>query len=193
MKQFVVIAMLAVLVCGLSSSVSAEDATYIGAKKCKICHSKDKMAGTHYTVWSEKAHAKAFETLGTPEAKESAAKHGIDDPQKDERCLNCHTSKASLVDADTITHEEGVSCEACHGPASAYLKPHAKEGYEKSVELGLIPLRTMSPEELEAECLRCHKEDPLNDFHQPFNYEEYWAKIDHKKATAPQILEKRGE
>jgi len=157
----------------------------LGAKKCKICHSTDKKAGTHFKVWEDLRHAKAFATLLTDKAKESAKKHGIDDPSKDERCLSCHTVKG------TPTLEEGVSCEACHGPAEAYLKPHEKEGYDASAALGMTPLKTMPKEEVEALCMKCHKEDPLNDFHKEFNLEEFLAKIDHSKATSPAILEKR--
>lgn len=175
----------------LAQDEAKKDYKYVGAKKCKMCHSKEKMSGTHYNVWKEKAHAKAFETLGTDEAKEAAKKHGVEDPQKDEKCLNCHTVKAVLDSGDKITHEEGVSCEACHGAAEKYLKPHKKAGLEGAVKLGMIPLRTMKVEEKEKVCLKCHKEDPFNDFHREFNYEEFWAKIDHSKVTSQKILDKR--
>ena len=173
------------------ASFAAEDLAYVGAKKCKICHSTEKKGGTHYKLWEEEAHAKAFISLASPEAKEAAKKHGIDDPQKDARCLSCHTVKAELGPNDKVTLEEGVSCEACHGAADKYLKPHEKEGLDKATELGMVPLRKMTKEEKEQVCLRCHKEDPLNEFHKPFNFDEFWAKIDHSKATSPAVLEKR--
>lgn len=182
----------AFLVFSIATGVyAADEAAFVGAKKCKICHSTDKKAGTHFKVWEEQSHAKAFEVLASDKAKESAKKHGIEDPQKDPRCLSCHTVKAEPGPEDKVTLEEGVSCEACHGPAENYLKPHEKEGHDKAVELGMIALRTMSAEEKAETCTRCHKEDPLNDFYKPFNYDEYWAKIDHSKATSPAILEKR--
>jgi len=157
----------------------------IGAKQCKICHSTDKKAGTHFKSWMESAHAKAFETLLSDKAKESAKKHGIEDPSKDEKCLVCHTTKGSP------TPNEGVSCEACHGAAEAYKGPHEKEGYEASVKLGMADLKNKKPEEIAESCMQCHKADPLNDFHKEFKYEEAWAKIDHTKNTSPAILEKR--
>ena len=168
-----------------------KDYKFVGAKKCKMCHSKEKMSGTHYTVWEGKAHAKAFASLGSDEAKEAAKKHGIEDPQKDERCLVCHTVKAVLDPDDKVTHEEGISCERCHGAAEKYLKPHKDEGLEGAAKLGMIPLRTMAVEEREKICLECHKEDPMNDFHKEFNYEEFWAKISHAEATSQKVLDKR--
>lgn len=162
-----------------------EEMKVMGAKKCKICHSTDKKAGTHFKMWEEELHSKAFEALLSDKAKEAAKKHGIEDPSKDERCLACHTTKGSPA------LEEGVSCEACHGPAEKYLKPHEKEGYDAAVALGMTPFKTMEKEEIAKTCAQCHREDPLNDFHKEFNFDEFWAKIDHTKATAPAILEKR--
>jgi nitrate/TMAO reductase-like tetraheme cytochrome c subunit len=150
----------------LGANAEKNDFGYVGVKKCKICHSTDKKAGTHYKVWSEMKHAKAYQALLTDEAKEAAKKHGIDDPSKDERCLSCHTTKG-------------------------YLKPHDKGGYEAAVGLGLVRLRTLPKEEAVKVCTKCHKEDPYNEFYREFNYEEYFAKIDHSKATSPEVLAKR--
>jgi hypothetical protein len=176
------------------SGYRAESANdFVGAKKCKVCHSSEKMSGTHYKLWEESNHAKSFAVLATDAAKESAKKHGIEDPQKDEKCLSCHTTKAVLGATDEITLDEGISCEACHGAAEGYLKPHAKDGYDASVALGMVSLKKLTPEELAATCTRCHREDPLNDFYKPFNFDEAWAKIDHTKATSPKILEKRAQ
>jgi len=176
-----------------AQDAAKKDYKYVGSKKCKMCHTKEKMAGTHYNIWEKELHAKAFESLGTDKAKEAAKKHGVEDPQKDEKCLNCHTVKPVLAEGDTITHEEGVSCEACHGAAEEYLKPHNKEGLDAAVKVGMVPLRRMTEEERAQICIRCHKEDPLNDFHKEFKYEEFWAKIDHSKATSEKVLEKRKE
>jgi hypothetical protein len=177
--------LLAVAFLGWMSPGYAEDAKAVGAAKCKICHSTDKKAGTHFKVLEEQAHAKAFQSLLTDKAKESAKKHGIEDPSKDEKCLSCHTVKGAPKP------EEGVSCEACHGAAENYLKSHEKEGYEVAVKGGMKDLRGMTKEQKTEMCLTCHKADPLNDFHKEFNFDEFYAKIDHTKATSPAVLEKR--
>jgi hypothetical protein len=185
--------LVAALALGLSTAYAADEQAFVGAKKCKICHSTDKKAGTHYKVWEEEAHAKAFEVLASDKAKEAAKKHGIDDPQKAEACLACHTVKATLGADDTGTHEEGVSCEACHGPAGGYLKIHEKEGYDAAVAAGMTPFMGMEKEAIAETCMKCHKEDPMNDFHKPFNFEEAWAKIDHSGATSPEVKAKKGK
>lgn len=184
-RWFAVLVALFLVAPAFAQDAEKKEHKVLGAKKCKICHNTDKQAGTHFKAWEENAHAKAFQTLLTDKAKESAKKHGIEDPSKDERCLSCHTTKGSP------NPEEGVSCEACHGAAEGYLNVHKKEGYEASVKAGMADLKSKKPEEIAATCLECHKADPLNDFHKEFNYEEAWAKIDHTKNTSPAILEKR--
>ncbi len=184
MRLMKVVVLLAIVV-GLSPSYGAEEYDFVGAKKCKICHSTDKKAGTHFKVWEKGPHAKAFETLLTDKAKEAAKKHGIEDPSKAEACLSCHTTVGSPKP------EEGVSCESCHGAGSGYLKVHEKEGYEAAVAAGMVDFRNMEQEAKEATCTKCHKEDPMNDFYKPFNFEEYFKKIDHSGATSPKVLEER--
>jgi len=185
MMRFVSLAVVLAFVVGLSPCIGADEHEFVGAKKCKICHSTDKKSGTHYKVWEEGAHAKAFEALLTDKAKESAKKHGIEDPSKAEACLSCHTTVGAP------NPEEGVSCEACHGPASGYLKVHEKEGYEAAVAAGMVDFLKMEKEAKAETCTKCHKEDPMNDFYKPFDYDEYWKKIDHTQATSPAIKEKR--
>ena len=73
---------------------------YIGAKKCKSCHSKEDV-GDQYGVWSEMKHAKAFETLASPEALALGKERGVAEPQKDDACLKCHVT-AFGVPADQI-------------------------------------------------------------------------------------------
>src|SRR3989304_2579409 len=98
---------------------------YIGVKSCKVCHASAQLGGEEYKVWEKSPHAKAFQTLGTEAAKKIAKAKGIDDPQKDARCVKCHTIGFGL-DAqwigEKVTQEEGVSCEACHGPGADYKK-----------------------------------------------------------------------
>jgi hypothetical protein len=167
-----------------SQDAEKKDHKVLGAKQCKICHSTDKKAGTHFKAWMESQHAKAFQTLLSDKAKEAAKKHGIEDPSKDEKCLACHTTKGSP------TPDEGVSCEACHGAAEAYKAPHEKEGYEAALKLGMADLKGKKPEEIAKTCVECHKQDPMNDFYKEFKFEEAWAKIDHSKNTSPAVKEK---
>jgi len=66
----------------------------IGAPKCKTCHKAK--TGDQWKIWTESAHAKAFETLASEEAKKIAADKKLGDPQTEDACLKCHTTKAFL-------------------------------------------------------------------------------------------------
>ena len=149
---------------------------YVGVKKCKICHKKEE-DGNQYGIWEKSAHAKAYETLATDQAKEIAKAKGIDDPQKAAACLECHVT-AYPVMADLanqkITMEEGVSCESCHGPGSDYYKKSVMEavssGETDPASVGLVIPK-------EDTCTRCHN-DKSPTF-KGFDFKEMYKKIAH--------------
>jgi len=143
------------------SSVFAQDFEYIGAAKCKMCHNKPE-TGKQYDQWKTTGHAKAFETLKTPEALKIAQAKGIADPSKDQSCLKCHATAAINADLNlSITMEEGVSCETCHGPGSAYKSMAVMKSREQSLAKGLI----IPDEKL---CKKCHNaESPT---YKPFDF-----------------------
>ena len=121
---------LLVLVAAVCSASSAADPAqakvnhYIGAQKCKSCHS-DKASGDQYGAWTKMKHAKAFESLGSDEAKKLAKAKGIEDPQKADQCLKCHVTGRDKP-ADQLDKgfdmKLGVQCESCHGPGEQHLK-----------------------------------------------------------------------
>lgn len=150
---------------------------YIGAGKCKICHKKPEQ-GEQYRIWSESAHAKAFETLASPEALAEAKKRGIENPQTAPECLECHaTAFAVMADLanQKITLEEGVSCESCHGAGSAYYKKSTMESIT-SGEIEPASVGLVIP--TEETCTKCHKAEG-NAFFKPFDFKERAAKIAH--------------
>jgi hypothetical protein len=149
---------------------------FTGVKKCKICHKTSK-SGDQFGIWEESAHASAYATLATDEAKQIAQERDLGDPQKAAECLKCHVTAFSVVDniaEEKITLEEGVSCESCHGAGSGYWKKKTMEaitaGELDGTTVGLIH---PDPEH----CLQCHNEESPT--YKPFDYEEYWAKIAH--------------
>ncbi len=154
---------------------------YIGASKCKTCHKKAK-TGNQYKKWQESAHAKAYKTLGTDEAKAAAKKAGITgDPQKSEKCLKCHVTAfgvdAKLIDS-TFNMEDGVQCESCHGAGKDYKSKKTMEDKAKAIAAGLI-----IPDE--ALCKKCHNEESPT--YKDFKYEEQLKTIAHpnlEKAAA---------
>jgi len=154
-----------------SSAINAQEYQYIGAMKCKMCHNKASK-GEQYNKWSDGPHAKAMETLKSEEAKKIAKEKGIADPAGDKKCTKCH-STAESVDSKlhaTITVDESVSCESCHGPGSAYKSMSIMKSTEKSLANGLI-----LPEE--KVCKQCHNEESPT--YKSFDYAEYSAKIAH--------------
>lgn len=172
-SYFLMMGLVGMVLVGLVTLGSAEEAKYLGSGKCKMCHSSAKMAGEAYKVWSSANHSKAFETLKSDKAKEAAKQKGIADPATDKRCLKCHTTP-------TLPPEDGVSCEHCHGAASNWQPVHSKKDKPAKEALIGMGMKDLSKQEVrEALCMECHKEDPDNSFHKPFKYDEFWAKIKH--------------
>jgi hypothetical protein len=107
--------------------------TYVGAKKCKVCHV------AIFDSWAETGHAGAFSTLKG-------------DDRGNANCLECHTtgfgaggygSEARMPDLSN------VQCEACHGPGSLYSFPTVMLDPELSMRAGLVPVDSLS-------CITCH-------------------------------------
>ena len=159
-KKMMTLLSMVIFIC---TTLTAQDHKYIGASKCKMCHNKAEK-GEQYKKWLDGPHAKAMESLNAEEAK-------------DPKCLKCH-STAATVDASliaTLTVEEGVSCESCHGPGSIYKKKTIMESREQSMAAGLI-----LPEE--KVCKECHNEESPN--YKGFDYAEYTAKMAHPNPAA---------
>ena len=153
------------------SAVQAEH-EFVGVTKCSMCHKKPEQ-GEQFKIWQESKHAKAFETLKTPEAKEQAAKLGIDDPSTSGKCLKCHSTAYNFTEAkatEAITVEEGVSCESCHGAGKDYMKKSVMEDEAEAVAQGLI-----IPDE--STCKKCH--NPEAPTYKSFDFKERSEKIKH--------------
>ena len=157
----------------LSAAAIAQN-KFVGAKFCGTCHKSGK-AGTAYLVWEKSAHAKAYETLLGEKAKKVAQEKGLKKPpHESEDCLKCHVTgggAAENIEA-TFKIEDGVSCEACHGAASAYKSLHNKGNLEKSKAAGLI-----EGDKTGKACEKCHNVDSPS--FSGFDFKEKWAKIAH--------------
>ncbi|MEZ5962393.1 MAG: cytochrome c family protein [Planctomycetota bacterium] len=151
---------------------------FIGAKACKNCHDGAEK-GNMFDHWSKTPHAKAYETLASDKAKEVGKKHGVDDPQKSDKCVQCHVT-AFGVDAKEIKRgfktEDGVQCESCHGPGENHAKLRLKES-----QTGGTPA-PVSAEEIETgrdakHCQKCHNEKSPT--YKPFCLKERMEVIEH--------------
>lgn len=164
-----------------SKTKSNGDFQYVGAKACKACHLTAK-TGAAFKIWEASPHAKAFEVLASPEAVKIAKAKGIEDPQKADACLKCHDTAhgvAAAKLASTFKPGEGVGCEVCHGPGSAYKSMKVMQdlvaGKIKPETVGLILPG-------EAQCKTCHNEESPT--FKAFDYKTSYAKIAHEKPKA---------
>lgn len=167
-----------ILVCTLVAGPATAQ-KYVGPGKCKLCHSKEEM-GNQYAKWAESKHAKAFQILSTPEAKEAGKKLGVADPTTDAKCLICHTTGFE-GDHAALKNEEGVSCEACHGPGEKW-KAKDVHGTDRAaaIAVGMVDTKAQG----EAVCKRCHAPEykgNKNPGYKPFDYKERLGKIAHPR------------
>ncbi|TVP98956.1 MAG: hypothetical protein EA381_11125 [Planctomycetaceae bacterium] len=73
-----------------------------------------------------------------------------------ERCASCHSprehSHRDTAEVGSAGLWEGVSCEACHGPAAEWLEPHLKSDWQVTA-----PMRDLGRYVARVEtCVRCH-------------------------------------
>ncbi|MFO7616315.1 MAG: multiheme c-type cytochrome [Bacteroidales bacterium] len=142
----------------MASAPSGADFLYIGAGKCKPCHNSA-AKGEQFKQWASTPHANAMKSLKGDEAKNP-------------KCLKCHSTAASVPQKlwETITVEEGVSCETCHGPGSAYKTASIMKDLAKSKANGLI-------EPDEKLCKTCH--NPESPTFKGFDYKKASVAIAH--------------
>jgi hypothetical protein len=170
---------------GAPPALAADPFEYVGVKKCRTCHKKE-LIGDQIAAWEKSGHAKAFETLATEEALQYAREAGIQgSPQEADECLECHVT-AHGVDKTRIKFaldaRDGVQCESCHGPGSAYRKKKVMSDHDLAVAKGLIEVS-------EEGCANCHNDkspawDPkryalTGGGHAGFDYEQAVEKIKH--------------
>jgi hypothetical protein len=177
MKQQMITAALAVAFGATIALAGGDPANLVGTKMCGICHKKED-TGNQLGNWEKSPHAKAFATLGTPEAKEAAKKLGIDDPQKSGKCLKCHSTAywfSEKIATEKIKPEEGVTCESCHGAGKDYKSKSVMENREKSIAAGMVYPATKS-------CTQCHNaESPT---FKGFDEAKYAEKVAHPNPKA---------
>ncbi|MEZ6047887.1 MAG: cytochrome c family protein [Planctomycetaceae bacterium] len=156
--------------------------TFVGAKKCGMCHTKA------YEKWKTSKHAHGFETLsvGRP-GQEATWISRIHDPE----CLSCHVTgwepQENIRFASGFTDEEkspelkGQQCENCHGPGSKHLEleglwKNSPESADKNEVDKLRREMHLDKQTVEKNvCSKCHDHENSP----KFNLEEYWEKVKH--------------
>lgn len=139
---------------------------YLGAKRCKLCHSEDS-AGNPHKKWAESKHRNAYAQLATAASKKLAQKLGIDDPQKSPKCLRCHVTgfgEPPEVFSRSFEIDQGVQCETCHGPGEQHFEKRLaavserKKGAEDAEAYQSLPAGEIIARPSVASCLACHSE-----------------------------------
>ncbi len=151
------------------ADAAAKGPRYAGVMACGKCH-RGAMLGNQWSVWRMSPHARAWAVLGTPKAQEIARAKGIDDPQSNAACLKCHSTSVSGARMAGFGPDEGVGCEACHGPGSDYMPEAIMRDKRAAMAAGLLkPSRET--------CLRCHD--------QKFDFDTAVKKIAHPTKLPP--------
>lgn len=150
---------------------------YVGAGACAAsnCHgsvvprgdSKLSIQNEYITWYKQDRHAKAYAVLLDERSFDIARRLGMvsgGDPatwlvraSHPERCLACHTLDVPAAErGPQFDVRDGVSCEACHGPAGGWIDRHAEAGWtpERSIALGMVDTR--DPARAADICLACH-------------------------------------
>jgi cytochrome c554/c'-like protein len=140
---------------------------YTGPGSCasSSCHgavqprSDSRIPQNEYSIWiAQDRHANAYNVLGNAQSHTIARNLGLkESAQQSQRCLPCHALDVSEAQrARSFELDDGVSCESCHGPASAWLGPHTTRGWThaQSVALGMIDTKNLQVRA--QQCLTCH-------------------------------------
>lgn len=150
-----------------SANASPEPQKYIGPGSCAAtsCHGSVKLvAGSRilqneYSTWIVKdKHSRAYQALTGDIGERIARILKLNSKAEDApKCLACHALYTTPEQhGRPFELSEGVSCENCHGPASAWLGPHTTRDWphEKSVALGMTDTRDVIHRT--EKCLECH-------------------------------------
>lgn len=146
----------------------AAKAKHLGVVTCasSLCHGsvsewKDSnVLQNEYLTWSrvDKHARRAAQVLHNEQSQAMARKLGLKEPAHEAKiCVDCHGhSPPPQLRGERFKATDGISCEACHGPAENWIAKHVEKGatHEANVRAGLYP--TSDPVALARLCLSCH-------------------------------------
>ena len=130
-----------------------------------VCHGavapwkESRVLGNEYVTWTRlDKHARAYSVLRTDQSRKIAKNLGLPKPAHESKlCLDCHAHNVPQENrGKRFVVSDGVTCEACHGPAGRWITSHAETGatHEQNVANGLYP--TDDPGARARLCLSCH-------------------------------------
>src|SRR5260370_32156425 len=113
-----------------AEALPAETGKYTGPGSCSStsCHGSvkpradNRIFQNEYSIWVVKdKHAKAYDALTGPIGERMGQILSLGKSEQAAKCLACHALDVPAeARARTFDLSEGVSCESCHGPSSAW-------------------------------------------------------------------------
>jgi Cytochrome c554 and c-prime len=145
---------------------------YTGPGSCAAtaCHGSIKAIGpvpqgvqirqNEYSTWiAQDRHALATKVLENEVSQRIGRILKIDNPKTNPKCLTCHGLVVAKENQAQNFQNDGVSCEACHGPSGGWLGDHVTARW-KTTPAGERSKRQMintkDPVERTRRCLTCH-------------------------------------
>ena len=139
----------------------------LGTVNCanSLCHGsitrwKDSnILQNEYVTWSRvDKHARAYNILLNARSQRIVKNLGLKEPAHEAKiCLDCHADNiAPAQRGERFKLSDGVTCEACHGPAERWIKPHVapEATHAQNLANGLYPTAETIPRA--RLCLSCH-------------------------------------
>lgn len=144
---------------------------YLGADRCERCHNEDLKddridrswsVQNEFGLWHQDMHSKAYVNLSNELGQRMGKLLGID-ATKDDRCLSCHAMPVpEELQGDNYSLADGVSCDACHGPAREWLADHGEKSWrtKTTAEKTAMGMRDLRNPVVHVElCASCHVGD----------------------------------
>jgi hypothetical protein len=151
---------------GSGGAAPRNPSKYIGPGSCSAsaCHGgvapakNSRILQNEFSTWVvQDKHAQAYDALQNPIARRMGLILGIGNPASEAKCLACHALAPSKLERGReFEINEGVSCESCHGPSSAWLGPHSTRGWSRKQSLALGMYDTEDLISRAEKCATCH-------------------------------------
>jgi hypothetical protein len=111
-----------------------------------------------YVTWSRvDKHARSYKILFNEQSARIARNLGIGKASEAKICLDCHAHNVpASMRGERFRFDDGVSCEACHGPSERWLPKHTEDGATHAGNIGAGLFPTDDPAERARLCLSCH-------------------------------------
>ncbi len=139
----------------------------LGTVTCasSLCHGSIKrwkdsnVLQNEYVTWSRTdKHAKAYNKLLNAQSQKIARNLGLKEAAHESKiCLDCHAHSIPVErQGERFKSTDGITCEACHGPAELWVKSHVEPNasHARNIENGLYP--TSDAASRAKLCLACH-------------------------------------